>query len=172
MNCRKFALNSAAFLFALLLGAPYLFAQQPDPTQDPNQQQQPPPPQGQEPVPGQPTGPDQTKAAGRSFPTPLILYGGNEDEDTNIVGGGYGPDNSPLTGIQNATLGVPDPEHSYWVPGVQYAMTALSPQSNQPGASWYAQNFFIGNFTLLDTWSRSQLAFNYSGGGFISTDSS
>jgi hypothetical protein len=169
MNCRKFALNSAAFLFALLLGAPYLLAQQPDP-QDPNQQQQPLPPQGPESVPGQTNAPDQTKAAGRAFPSPLILYGNDEDQDTNTAIGGYGPDNSPLTGIQNATLGVPDPEHSYWVPGVQYGMTALSPQSGQPGASWFAENYFIGNFTLLDTWSRSQLAFNYSGGGFISTD--
>jgi len=32
-------------------------------------------------------------------------------------------------------------------------------------------NYFIGTLSLLQAWSGSQLAINYSGGGFISTDS-
>ena len=33
-------------------------------------------------------------------------------------------------------------------------------------------NYFIGNLSLLKVWNGSQLALNYSGGGFVSTDSS
>lgn len=37
---------------------------------------------------------------------------------------------------------------------------------------WIANNYFIGNVGLLQSWRHSQLAINYSGGGFVSTDSS
>ena len=85
---------------------------------------------------------------------------------------GLQPDSAPLTGIQNPTLGTPELRHSYWVPGLQFSSNI---SSNGYGAStskdWVANNYFIGNLSLLEAWSRSTLAVNYSGGGFVSTDS-
>ena len=38
-------------------------------------------------------------------------------------------------------------------------------------SGWIMSNYLIGNISLLKAWSRSQLAVNYSGGGFFSTNS-
>ncbi|GAC1663319.1 MAG: hypothetical protein NVS9B4_17960 [Candidatus Acidiferrum sp.] len=82
----------------------------------------------------------------------------------------FRPDNGPLTGIQTPTVGQQDLRHSYWVPGLQYGNTAQS--SGYGGSSgWTDTNYLAGNLTLLQAWSRSQLSLNYSGGGYISTDS-
>jgi hypothetical protein len=73
----------------------------------------------------------------------------------------------------NAGLGFPDVKHSYWVPGVQFSTSA---SSNLFGATdtsgWYETNYVVGNLSLLEAWSRSQLAINYSGGGAFSNESS
>ena len=74
--------------------------------------------------------------------------------------------------MQNATLGSPEIQHSYWVPGVQYSGTIQSGgYGTSNSSSWTMNNYLIGNLSLLKAWSRSQLAVNYSGGGFFSTDS-
>jgi hypothetical protein len=150
MNYSKIIFASAFLAFALSLGASSLRAQE-----EPAQQQPPPdaPP----------------KPAAKTFPVPVILYGDQEDDSNR---NGLRGDYTPLTGIQNATLGIPDFEHSYWVPGIQYGATVISPPSNQPGSSWYINNYVVGNLSVLDTWSRAQFAFNYSGGGYFSSDSS
>jgi len=84
---------------------------------------------------------------------------------------GIAPDTRPLTGIQYFTLGTPQSRHSYWVPGFQYASTIVSsPLNGSPSSGWYANNYFVGDLSLLDQWSQSQLSLNYSGGGFVSTD--
>ena len=67
---------------------------------------------------------------------------------------------------------LPNLQHSYWVPGFQYANTIQSNGYNQPNSSgWFATNYLIANVSLLQAWSRSQLAVNYSGGGYFSTNS-
>ncbi|HEV3209964.1 MAG TPA: hypothetical protein VGY91_06835, partial [Chthoniobacterales bacterium] len=109
------------------------------------------------------------KPAGTSFPT--IDPGSAQDDSQNNTNG-LQPDTTPLTGVQNATLGSPEVRHSYWVPGVQYAGAIQSSgfgTSNSSG--WNMTNYLIGNLSLLKAWSRSQLAVNYSGGGSFSTDS-
>ena len=113
------------------------------------------------------------KPAARSTPIPIIDSGNPQDDNgvqdtTNRLR----PDVTPLTGLQNATLGTPEMRHSYWVPGFQYANTIQSNGYNQPNSSgWFAANYLIGNVSLLKAWSRSQLAVNYSGGGYFSTNS-
>jgi hypothetical protein len=82
------------------------------------------------------------------------------------------PDFSPLTGMQNVRLGFPEVRHSYWVPGLQFSSNAFSNINSQTGNSnWTADNFFIGNLSLVKARRLSMLAVNYSGGGYISTDS-
>ena len=105
------------------------------------------------------------KPAARSLPP---IDSGNPQDDSQNPNA-LQPDTTPLTGLQNATLGSPEVRHSYWVPGVQYAGTIQSSGSNSSG--WTMNNYLIGNVSLLKAWSRSQLAVNYSGGGFFSTNS-
>jgi hypothetical protein len=113
------------------------------------------------------------KPAARSTPIPIIDSGNPQDDNgmqdtTNRLL----PDVTPLTGLQNATLGSPDLSHSYWVPGFQYANTVQSSNYGQPNSSgWFVTNYLMANVSLLKAWSRSQLAINYSGGGFFSTNS-
>ena len=109
------------------------------------------------------------KPAARSYPVPIVDPGNQQDENPN---NGLQPDTTPLTGVQNATFGTPEIRHSYWVPGVQYSSTIQSGGYNQPNSSgWYVNNYLIGNISLLKAWRRSQLAVNYSGGGFFSSNS-
>ena len=111
------------------------------------------------------------KPAGTSFP--LVGSGGQDDlnsgSNNNLT-----PDNTPLTGVQTPTLGSPPVLHSYWQPGIQWSGSIQSSSYNQSANSgWVMNNYFIGNVSLLKVWSgSSQLALNYSGGGFFSSDSS
>jgi hypothetical protein len=111
------------------------------------------------------------KPAAHSNPVLIDPYS-NQDPNTDQTGAGLQPDSTPLTGLQTPTLGSAETRHSYVVPGVQYSSTILSRalgQAKSPG--WYANNYFGGNLSLLQAWSRSRLSLNYSGGGFVSTDS-
>jgi hypothetical protein len=151
MNCRKAILGTCIFAFTLSLGALASRAQdEPQPVPD---------------TPPQPMPDSPPKAAGRSFPgIPGIEIGKQEGE--------LQPDFSPLTGMQNATLGYPEISHSYWVPGIQFSSNLQSkPYGQSGGSNWYADNYFIGNLSLLEAWSRATFAVNYSGGGYVSTDS-
>ena len=113
-------------------------------------------------------GEDKPRPAGTAFPTPLGVEDQGAESNNNLT-----PDNTPLTGVQTPTLGSPEVLHSYWVPGVQWSGSIQSNSYNQPASSgWVMNNYFIGNLSLLKVWNGSQLALNYSGGGFVSTDSS
>src|SRR6516225_1579065 len=123
----------------------------------------------------EPQNPDDSKTkpkpAGTTYPIPTVDPGNQQDQSTDTTNG-LRPDTTPLTGIQDATLGSPETRHSYWVPGLQYAGTIQSNGYGQAkNTGWVMNNYLIGNFSLLKAWSRSQLAVNYSGGGFFSTDS-
>jgi hypothetical protein len=148
MNCRIAIFGTWLLAFALSLGALASSAQE---------QPQPVPDAPQEPMPEA-----SPKPAGYLFPS--LGIGQPEGE--------LQPDFSPLTGMQNSTLGLPEIRHSYWVPGLQFSSNALSNSYGQSsGSNWSANNYFIGNLSLLEAWSRATLAVNYSGGGFISTNS-
>ena len=100
------------------------------------------------------------KPAGYSFPSL-----GSDSSQGQLL-----PDSSPLTGMQNATIGIPEIRHSYWAPGLQFSSNISSNGYGQSTSSWNATNYFIGTMSLLEAWERGTLAVNYSGGGFVSSD--
>ena len=96
------------------------------------------------------------------------IQNGEEDQSLDTLQ----PDKAPLTGVQTPTLGVPGIRHSYWVPGLQYGnMIQSHPFGQVNSTDWYANNFFAGNVSVLEAWSRSQLALNATAGGTYSTSS-
>jgi hypothetical protein len=112
---------------------------------------------------------EKPKPAGRPYPPAIDTNGDqqNPDQGTQTLQ----PDNQPLSGIQNPTLGTPEIRHSYLVPGIEYGNIALSNSLN-PGSNlgWNTTSFVTGDVSLLESWSHSLLSVNYSGGGFFSTD--
>src|SRR5277367_2465279 len=114
---------------------------------------------------------DEPKPAARTNP----LSGAEDEnpENPNIDPNELQADYTPLTGMQNATLGIPQIRHSFWVPGFQYSANVQSSNYNQPNSSgWYVDNYFAGNVSLLEAWSRDTLSLNYSGGAYVSSNSS
>jgi hypothetical protein len=111
------------------------------------------------------------KSAGSAAPG----LGGYNDQDAadEQPAGSLTPDTLPLTGVQIPDIGTPEMRHSYWVPGFQYSNFVRSSTLDQPTVSdWNTTNYVVGSLSLLETWSRAQLAVNYSGGGIFSTDAS
>jgi hypothetical protein len=111
------------------------------------------------------------KPAARSNPVPLTDSGTQNDENNPQDPNQLQPDTTPLTGIQNPTLGSRELRHSFWVPGFLYASQIQSRGLNG-SSGWVVNNYLVGNLSLLKSWRRSQLIVNYSGGGFLTTDSS
>ena len=112
------------------------------------------------------------RPAAREY-SPLIEgLGGQDSNDDRGSTTNLNPDTRPLTGVQNPTLGTPGIRHSYWLPGFQYADTVRSSALNQATSSgWNTTSFVAGNLSVLEAWSRAQLAVNYSGGASLSADS-
>lgn len=117
----------------------------------------------------------QDQQGGETPKPPAKVYGpiGVQDQpDQEQTPDTLQPDNRPLTGFQQLTVGHPIERHSYWVPGVAYYNFIQSNGQSQGGGSgWTSTSYLSGNVSLLETWSRSQLIVNYSGGGDFSTDS-
>jgi hypothetical protein len=112
---------------------------------------------------------EKPKPAGREYP-PLIEPG-DKQQDADQEAQKMQPDNGPLGGIQNPTLGTTEMLHSYWVPGIEYSNTARSSSVGAaPNSGWDTTSYLSGNVSLLEAWSHSLLSANYSGGGFFSTD--
>jgi hypothetical protein len=112
------------------------------------------------------------KPAARVSPLLIEGWGGQDSNGDQGSTNNLNPDTLPLTGVQNPTLGTPGIRHSYWLPGFQYADTVRSSALNQATSSgWNTTSLVSGNFSLLECWSRSQLAVNYSGGASFSSDS-
>jgi hypothetical protein len=117
-------------------------------------------------VPQAPEGANKPKPAARGIPG--LNDSGENAQDNNT----WQPDNFPVTGLQNPTLGAPELGHSYWVPGIEYGSTIQSrPLGQHSSSSWYANNYVGGDLSLVEAWNRSKLALNYSGGGFFTTSS-
>lgn len=104
------------------------------------------------------------KPAAKTLPLPVIDPDSNQDSSVTQL-----PDATPLTGAQTPTLGSSETLHSYWVPGVQYSSSIQSGIAGSSDSSWFINNFVLGNLSLLKVWNRSQLAINYSGGGYFSS---
>jgi len=121
------------------------------------------------PLMGQQQGGEKPKPAARQYSPALDTSDNQEDtaQDRQTVQ----PDDRPLSGVQNPTLGTPEMRHSYWVPGIQYGNTARSRSTNPAAnAEWNTTSFLSGDMSLREAWSHSTLSANYSGGGFSSTD--
>ena|SRR5712692_1268405 len=122
------------------------------------------------PLMAQQEGEEKPKPAAREYP-PLLSRSDNQ-QDAEQAPDTTQPDNRPLSGVQNTTLGTPEMRHSYWVPGIRYSNSAASNPSNSAANSqWNTTSFVSGDVSLLEAWGRSLLSANYSGGGFSSTDS-
>ena len=115
----------------------------------------------------EPETPEQPKPAGRGIPA--IDDSTAQDQNTDSLAE-WNPDTMPITGLQTPTIGFPESRHSYLVPGLQYGSSLLDqPNGGGNSAGWYSYNFFGANLSLLQQWSRSsQLALNYSVGGYVS----
>lgn len=108
------------------------------------------------------------KAAGSTYPIPIVNGGDQQDQDNSALAA----DSTPLTGLLTPTLGSPEMQHSYWVPGFQWSGAIQSTSYNQTqNSNWLMNNYFVGNLSLLKAWGHNQFAINYSGGGYVSTDS-
>jgi hypothetical protein len=157
--------RSPTFFAAFVLSALALmwstpaFAQDPSPSQEPDQQE----PSIAQP---QPT-PDQAS------PKPAGRGPGWTDDSDAVTDAGVPilPDATPLTGVQVATLGTQEQRHSYFVPGIQYGNFLRSSTLEAPQVGdWNSTSFLAGNISLLQQWTHAQLALNYTGGGTFSTD--
>src|SRR5215472_1253406 len=102
----------------------------------------------------------------------LIPIGGVGDQEPDQPIEAMQPDNRPLTGFQQLTVGTLPERHSYWIPGISYSNTVQSNALAQAGGSgWYSTSYVLGNLSLSQNWSTSQLSVNYSGGGTLSNNS-
>lgn len=98
-----------------------------------------------------------------------IGVGGDQEIDEPIEA--MQPDDRPLTGFQQLTVGTPPERHSYWIPGISYTNYVQSNALALGGRNdWNSTSFVTGNLSLLQNWGRSQLALNYSGGRVFSSD--
>lgn len=148
MSLRRSAIFILFILCSFSLHAPSALAQDPP-------QQEPQAPSG---------GP--AKPAARSTLPAIATDQDENQQDPNALQ----PDVTPLTGLEEATLGVPQFQHSYWVPGFQFASVAQrNPSYGSSSSSWSSHEHFLGNVTLVKAWSSSILALNYSGGGYVAS---
>jgi len=109
-----------------------------------------------------PTEPSKPRPAARGIP------GVDDTTDENSQVDQWQPDNTPLTGLADPTLGSPELRHSYWVPGIAYGATV---QSEPTGStqSWIVNNYVGATVSLLEASGRNQIGLNYTGGGFFTT---
>lgn len=122
--------------------------------------------------PQEPQAPQTPEDANKPKPAARAIPGLDDSKENGPDNSTWQPDTFPVTGLQNPTLGAPELGHSYWVPGLSYGSTIQSqPLGQQASNGWYANNYLGGDLSLVETWSRSQLALNYSGGGFFTNSS-
>jgi len=145
----------AAIIFAVVISVRAAQAQEqpaPDQTQQPQQQ------------------PEQQQGAEQPIPaykSPLASQADNGDTISGPTE--LAPDDRPLTGIQDLSLGVPLDRHSYWQPHaeVDFVGDSEPPEGNLGG--WTAWSTVIGGVDAHRYSGNSQLTFDYLGGGVFST---
>lgn len=112
---------------------------------------------------------EKPKPAAHDYSLLLDVAGNQQDGDT--AGPSLQPDDRPLSGVQNPTVGTAEVRHSYWVPGIRYSNSLRSNGSNgAANTGWNSTSFVSTDVSLLQAWSHSTLSANYSGGGYFSTD--
>jgi hypothetical protein len=155
MNFQRLFRMSALLLLGAAAGTTMAWAQ--DPQQQPQQQ-----PQDQDP------GSSTPKPAARGIPA-LDPNATVEDQQQTT---NWQPDTGPVTGLQDPTLGSPELDHSYWVPGVIVGTTIQSrPPGELANTGWYTDTYVGGQASVLEVGGRSEFGLNFSGGGFFTSDS-
>lgn len=102
----------------------------------------------------------------------LLPIWAGDDQEPNQPIEAMQPDDHPLTGFQQLTVGTPPERHSYWIPGISYVNTIQSNGLAQgDGGGWSSTSYVVGNLSLSQNWRSSQLSLNYSGGGTLSSNS-
>ena len=97
-----------------------------------------------------------------------LITGATQEQDLQPAPA-LNPDRTSLTGAQEMTLGSPELRHSYWVPGFRVQNNFASHDPNIGNSGWYSATYFLGDFSLRESWSHSELNINYSGGGSVSS---
>jgi len=128
----------------------------------------------EQPQPQQPDEPQQQQGAQQPIPaykSPLASQADNGDGMSEPAQ--LGPDNRPLTGIQELSLGVPLDRHSYWQPHgeIDFTGDSESPQSGGTGG-WNTWTTVVGGVDLHRFSGQSELTFEYLGGGVFSNNGS
>src|SRR6202162_5241430 len=145
----------AAIIFAVVISVRAAQAQeQPAPNQPQQPQQQPEQQQGAEqPIP--------------AYKSPLASQADNGDTISGPTE--LAPDDRPLTGIQDLSLGVPLDRHSYWQPHAEIDLVGDSEPPNSSAGGWTTWTSVIGGIDLHRYSGHSELTFEYLGGGVFST---
>jgi len=153
MKGARFLLKMAGCALAFVLLSAGTWAQEPSDSQEPQE----------------PTTQGKPKPAARSIPSLDDPNATVENEENATP---WRPDTGPTTGMQTPSIGAPELAHNYWVPGLEYGSTIQSrPLGQQALGGWYANNYVVGNFSLLEASGHSQIGLNFSGGGYFTTDS-
>lgn len=114
---------------------------------------------------------DQNDAPPKPAAKVLLPIGVGDEQETDQPIGALEPDDRPLTGFQQLTVGTPPERHSYWIPGISFTNIAQSNALTLGGGNaWNSTSYVTGNLSLQQNWSNSKLALNYSGGRSFSTD--
>jgi hypothetical protein len=146
----------AAMIFALVISVCAAQAQQ-QPTPDQTQQPQ----------------PEQQQGAEQPIPAYKSPLASQADNGESIIGPTeLGPDNRPITGIQDLSLGVPLDRHSYWQPHGEVDFTGDSEPPLSGAGGWTTWTTLVGGVDIHKYSGQSELTFDYLGGGVFSNDGS
>jgi hypothetical protein len=81
------------------------------------------------------------------------------------------PDNRPLTGLQDPSLGVPSTNHSYWTPHAELSLTLdTEPPDGGASSGFTTWTSITGGVDLRWLSGRSDMTVDYLGGGVFSND--
>jgi len=106
-----------------------------------------------------------------AYHSPLASLAGN-DQTQEPNPADVTPDTRPLSGVQDLTLGMPRTEHSFWQPSFSVMSTFDSNPLTSDSNSWATYTNFLAGLGVHRVSTNSDLAFNYLGGGTVSSDSS
>jgi hypothetical protein len=146
----------ATAIFVVMMCVPVARGQEQPQPQQPEQTQQPDKQQGaQQPIP--------------AYKSPLASEADNGEALGEPVQ--LGPDNRPLTGIQDLSLGIPLDRHSYWQPHGEIDVIGDSEPPESTVGGWTAWTTVVGGIDVHRYSGTSELTFDYLGGGVFSTNS-
>jgi len=105
-----------------------------------------------------------------AYHSPLASQAGDDsDEEAQPLA----PDTTPLSGVQNLSLGTLENAHSYWQPHIDiFGSFDSNPEEGPHGSSWGTWTSLSGGVDVHRIAGNSDLALTYTGGGMISSGAS